>query len=52
MEIFEQELRCIQNFLYLFMEDTTYLENKSLKKKNSEYYFQFRTGKKNNTINI
>ena len=33
MEIFEQELRCIQNFLYLFMEDNTYFKNKSLKKK-------------------
>ena len=33
MEVFEQELRCIQNFLYLFMEDSTYFKNKSLKKK-------------------
>ena len=33
MEVFEQELRCIQNFLYLFMEDNTYFKNKSLKKK-------------------
>ena len=33
MEVFEQELRCIQNFFYLFMEDNTYFKNKSLKKK-------------------
>lgn len=33
MEIFEQELRCIQNFLYLFMENDKYLENSNLKKK-------------------
>ena len=33
MELFDQELRCIQNFLYLFMEDSTYFKNKSLKKK-------------------
>jgi hypothetical protein len=33
MEIFEQELRCIQNFLYLFMENEKYLKNPNLKKK-------------------
>lgn len=33
MEIFEQELRCIQNFLYLIMENEKYLENMSFKKK-------------------
>lgn len=33
MEVFEQELRCIQNFLYLFMGENTYFKNKLLKKK-------------------
>ena len=33
MEIFEQELRCIQNFLYLFMENEKYIQNKQLKQK-------------------
>ena len=33
MEIFEQELRCIQNFLYLFMENEKYMQNKQLKQK-------------------
>ena len=33
MEVFEQELRCIQNFLYLFMEDNTYFKDKAMKKK-------------------
>jgi hypothetical protein len=33
MDIFEQELRCIQNFLYLFMENEKYLQNLNLKKK-------------------
>ena len=33
MEIFEQELRCIQNFLYLFMENNTYFKDKPLKKR-------------------
>lgn len=33
MEVFEQELRCIQNFLYLFMEDNTYYKDKALKKR-------------------
>ena len=33
MEIFEQELRCIQNFLYFFMENENYLKNSNLKKK-------------------
>ena len=32
-EIFDQELRCIQNFLCLFMENETYFKNKTLKKK-------------------
>ena len=32
MEVFEQELRCIQNFLYLFMGENTYFKNKLLKK--------------------
>ena len=33
MELFDQELRCIQNFLYLFMEDNTYFKDKAMKKK-------------------
>ena len=33
MEIFEQEIRCIQNFLYLVMENDKYLENTNIKKK-------------------
>ena len=33
MEVFEQELRCIQNFLYLCMEDNTYFKDKAMKKK-------------------
>ena len=33
MEIFEQELRCIQNFLYLVMENDKYLDNINIKKK-------------------
>ena len=33
MEIFEQELRCIQNFLCLFMEKEEFFKNKNLKKK-------------------
>ena len=32
-EVFDQELRCIQNFLYLFMGDNKYFKDKSLKKK-------------------
>ena len=32
-EIFDQELRCIQNFLCLFMENETYFKNKIIKKK-------------------
>lgn len=33
MELFDQELRCIQNFLYLCMEDNTYFKDKAMKKK-------------------
>ena len=33
MEIFEQELRCIQNFLCFFMEKEELFKNKNLKKK-------------------
>ena len=33
MEIFEQELRCIQNFLYHFMENEKYFKDVNLKKK-------------------
>ena len=33
MEIFEQEFRCIQNFLYLVMENDKYLDNINIKKK-------------------
>ena len=33
MELFEQELRCIQNFLYLIMENGKYLDNINIKKK-------------------
>jgi hypothetical protein len=33
MDVFEQELRCIQNFLYLFMENNTYFKDKPLKKR-------------------
>jgi len=32
-EVFDQELRCIQNFLYLFMGDSKYFKEKQLKKK-------------------
>ena len=33
IDIFEQELRCVQNFLYLFMENEKYIKNSNLKKK-------------------
>ena len=33
MELFEQELRCIQNFMLLFLEKHNYFKNKNLKKK-------------------
>lgn len=32
-EVLDQELRCIQNFLYLFMGDNKYFKDKPLKKK-------------------
>ena len=46
MEVFEQELRCIQNFLYLFMGENTYFKNKLLKKKIQNIIFNLELEKK------
>ena len=41
MEIFQEELRCIQNFLYFFMEKEEYFNNKTLKNKVKNIIYKF-----------
>lgn len=56
-DILEQELNCIQNFLYLFMEDDNLFKNKILKKKVKDIIYNLELEKKlvpmiyDNTIN-
>ena len=56
-DIFEQELNCIQNFLYFFMEDDNLFQNKILKKKVKEIIYSLELEKKlvpmiyDNTVN-
>ena len=57
MEIFEQELRCIQNFMYYFMENDELFQNKILKKKVRDIIYNLELERKvipliyDNTIN-
>ena len=56
-DILEQELNCIQNFLYFFMEDGNLFQNKILKKKVKDIIYNLELEKKlvpmiyDNTIN-
>ena len=56
-DILEQELNCIQNFLYFFMEDDNLFQNKILKKKVKDIIYNLELEKKlvpmiyDNTIN-